>query len=87
VHRPEASSIRRQAVSSSCQPEGSWLLQPAVQSAWCARAVCCSQEAVVAGSDGWVARLPEEPGASAQPPVAAQQEVSAAAAGLQRAAA
>jgi hypothetical protein len=82
AHRP---AIRRQAASSSWQPEVSWLLPPAALSAWCARAVCRSQEAAV-GSDARAAQPRAVPGASAQPPVAAQQEVSAAGAGLQRAA-
>jgi hypothetical protein len=85
VHRREASSIRRQAVSWWWQPEVSWLLPPGVLSACGARAVCRSREAAAAvGSDARVVLRRAVPGASAQPPVAVRQAVLAAVAALQR---
>jgi hypothetical protein len=87
AHRPEASSIHRQVVSSLWQPEVSWWLPPVVLSAWCAQAVSNSREAAAVGSDAMAAQPPAEPGALVQPPVAVRQAVSAAAAVLQQEAA
>jgi hypothetical protein len=70
-------------VSSSWQPEVSWLLPPAVLSASCAQAVSNSREAAAVGSDARAAQPPAVPGASVQPPVAVLQAVSAAVAALQ----
>jgi hypothetical protein len=67
-----------------------WLLRPAEVSAWCARAVPRSREAAAVGRDAGAAQpsaVPAEPVASAQLPVVAWEEVSAAAAVPQRAAA
>jgi hypothetical protein len=84
AHRPEASSCRRQAVSSWSQPEASWLLPRAALSAWCARAVSRLREAAAVGSDAGAAQPWAEPGASVQPSAVARQEVSAAAVAPQR---
>ncbi|MGH7789589.1 MAG: hypothetical protein ACRERC_22145, partial [Candidatus Binatia bacterium] len=94
--QPEAAlcAAARLAVSSwGCLLRGAaagWSLRPAEVSAWCAQAVPSSREAAAEGQDAGVAQpsaVPAEPVASAQLPVVAREEESAAAAVLQRAAA